>query len=183
MIELIKKMKMKKLITVTLLALLLFSCKKVEDLLTFTVNDQSEVTIESNILPFTLPHEIWLPPITTNSEEEFKNNNTSSSLVKNIYLTHLDISIKSPTGKTFSFLKSMTLYISLDGENEIVLAKKENIDSNANVLNMEVTSSRLDTYVKADSYKLRTEVTLRETLTQDVTVGVDMSYKVTADPL
>lgn len=178
---------MKKLgITLILLFFIGFSfqsCNKIDELLTFTVNDTSEVTIESTLFPITLPFEIWTPPITTNSSEEFANNNTKSSLVKDVYITHLDISIVSPSDKTFSFLKSMTIYISTNDNDEIELAHKDNISSSDKVLNMVVTGSRLDTYIKASTYNLRTEVTTHETLTQDITLGIDMSFKVTADPL
>jgi len=159
------------------------SCKKINQLLTFTVNDTSEVTIDANPLPITLPFEIWTPPITTNSDEEFQNNNTKSSLVKDVYITHLYLKIKSPSDKTFSFLKSMAIYISTNDDDEIELAHKDNISSDAKEIQLTVTSARLDTYIKADSYKLRTEVTTRETLTEKVTIGIDMSFKVTADPL
>lgn len=179
----VMKIRIILIIIVPIVFLAIFSCSKVKDLLTFTVNDTSEVVIESNILPFSLPFEIWLPPITTNSEEEFANNNTSTKLVKDVYITHLDLEIVSPSNKTFSFLKSIIIYISTDSGNEIELARKENIASTDKILNMNVTSERLDTYIKSSVYKLRTEVVLRETLTQDVTLGVDMSFKVTADPL
>jgi hypothetical protein len=177
------KTKIILLIVVSIVFLGTFSCSKIKELLTFTVNDTSEVVIENDILPFSLPVEIWLPPITTNSEEEFANNNTSANLVKDVFITHLDLEIKSPTDKTFSFLKSITIYISTNSDDEIELAKKENISSTDKILNMDVTSAKLDKYIKASSYKLRTEVVLRETLTQDVTLGVDLSFQVTADPL
>jgi hypothetical protein len=45
------------------------------------------------------------------------------------------------------------------------------------------TNARLDKYIKADKYKIRTQVTLKETLTKDVTVKADMRFRVTADPL
>jgi len=173
----------KTLLVFLLLGTTFGSCKKVDELLTFTVNDTSELVIESTLFPITLPFEIWTPPITTNSSEEFANNNTKSSLVKDVYITHLDISIKSPADKTFSFLKSMTIYISTNDNDEIELARKDNIASSDKVLNMSVTSSRLDTYIKSSTYKLRTEVTTHETLTEDIKIGIDMSFKVTADPL
>jgi len=178
---------MKKLAKIFLLFLFVGissqSCKKIDELLTFTVNDTSEVVIESTLFPITLPFEIWTPPITTNSNEEFANNNTKASLVKDVYITHLDIAIVSPSDKTFSFLKSMTIFISTNDNDEIELARKENISSNDKVLNMSVTSSRLDSYIKASTYNLRTEVTTHETLTEDITLEIDMSFKVTADPL
>jgi alanine dehydrogenase len=130
-----------------------------------------------------LPVEIPTPDITTNSDEEFSNNGTRSDLVKEVYLSNLVLSIKSPEDKTFSFLKSIHIYIRTNDSDEVELAYKDNVNSDAKFINLDLTHERLDKYIKADSYKLRTEVSTRETLTQDVTIVVDMSFKVTADPL
>jgi hypothetical protein len=44
------------------------------------------------------------------------------------------------------------------------------------------TSEKLDKYIKASSYKLRTEAVIKESLTTDITVKADMKFQVTADP-
>jgi len=169
------------------LLILIFSnsCKKIDNLLTFYVSDQSETVIESNLLPFnfSLPFEIPIPDITTNSETEFENNNTKIELVKDISIEELKITITSPNEKTFSFLKSLRIYISTDGEQEIEIAYIENIESDAKTIELSTTEENLDKYVKKTKYKLRTEATVRETLTQDVGLLIDLKFKVTADPI
>ena len=175
-------MKTKIVLAALSVIILLGACKKIDELLTFTVNDQTEIVIESSA-PFSLPVEIPTPDITTNSDEEFSNNGTRSDLVKEVYLSNLVLSIKSPEDKTFSFLKSIHIYIRTNDSDEVELAYKDNVNSDAKFINLDLTHERLDKYIKADSYKLRTEVTTKETLTQDVTIVVDMSFKVTADPL
>ncbi|RZJ46254.1 MAG: hypothetical protein EOO44_22875, partial [Flavobacterium sp.] len=82
----------------------------------------------------------------------------------------------------FTFLKSIHLYISTTDSNEIELAYLDNINSTTNMIELISTNARLDQYVKADKYKIRTQVTLKETLTKDVTVKAAMKFRVTADP-
>ncbi len=174
-------MKTKVILSVLLIGTVLtFSCKK---LLTFDISDSTTTTVDANILPFQLPVEIPTPDITTNSESEFAQNNTNVDLVKEIILKKLQLTITSPSGKTFSFLKSIEIYISADGESETKLAWNDNVESNANSIELETTKEALDKYVKKDKYKLRTKVVTKETLTQSVDIKIDFTFQVTADPL
>ncbi|WP_264536880.1 hypothetical protein [Flavobacterium sp. N1736] len=171
-----------KLIAITLLlSLFLTSCDAVDDLLSFTISNEASIKIKSNS-PINLPSEIITPDVTTNSSAEFSNNKTKASLVKDVKLKSLRLSITNPDGKTFAFLKSIHLYISTTDSDEIELAYQDNINETTNTLDLISTDARLDKYIKADKYKIRTQVTLKETLTQDVTVKADMKFKVTADP-
>ncbi|MRX40195.1 hypothetical protein GJU43_12985 [Flavobacterium sp. LC2016-23] len=163
------------------LFLLLSSCNAVDDLLTFTISNNASIQIKSTS-PINLPSEIVTPDVTTNSSAEFKNNNTKASLVKDVKLKSLKLTITDPDGKTFTFLKSIHLYISTTDSDEIELAYQDNINSTTNTIDLISTDARLDKYIKADQYKIRTKVTLKETLTKDVTVKADMKFNVTADP-
>lgn len=176
-----KKMKTKKITILVILALIIVSCSEVDKLLTFTISDQTTFTVNSG-LPFNSPFEAATPDVTTNSTSEFKNNNTNVDLVKDVKLEELKLTITSPTDKTFSFLKSVHMYISTNANDEIELAFQDNINSTANTLNLTCTSQKLDKYIKASSYKIRTSVTTKETLTQETTIKADMKFKVTADP-
>ena len=167
------------LLTVAVIA---SSCKKLDNLLTFYIPLETEITIENNT-GINLPFEIPTPDITTNSDKEFKNNNTKTDLVKNVSLEELKLTIVSPSDITFSFLKSVHIYISTNSDDEVVLAYKEDIDSDAKSIELTPTNNKLDKYIKAESYKLRTKVVTRETLTKDITVKINMKFKVTADPL
>ena len=171
-----------KLIAITFLfSLFLTSCDAIEDLLSFTISNEASIQIKSTS-PINLPTEIITPDVTTNSSSEFKNNKTEAGLVKDVKLKSLKLSITNPDGKTFTFLKSIHLYISTTDSDEIELAYQDNINETTNMLDLISTNAKLDKYIKADKYKIRTQVTLKETLTKDVTVKAAMKFGVTADP-
>ncbi len=171
-----------KLIALTIcLSVFLTSCDAVDDLLTFTISNNASIKIKSTS-PINLPSEIITPDVTTNSSAEFENNKTKANLVKDVKIRSLKLSISDPSDKTFTFLKSIHLYISTTNSDEIELAYLDDINTSNNSIDLICTDARLDQYIKADSYKIRTKVTLKETLTKDVTVKADMKFKVTADP-
>ena len=97
-------------------------------------------------------------------------------------LKELNLSITDPSDKTYSFLKSVHMYISTTADDEIELGYQDNISSTSNTISLICTTQKLDKYIKASSYKIRTKVTTKETLTQDITVKADMKFRVTADP-
>lgn len=171
-----------KLIALSLfLSLFLSSCDAVDNLLTFTISNETSIQIKSTS-PINLPSEIITPDVTTNSSAEFENNKTKASLVKDVKLKSLKLMITNPTDKTFTFLKSVHLYISTTDSDEIELAYQDNINASTNSIDLICTDARLDQYIKADKYKIKTKVTLKETLTKDVTVKAEMKFRVTADP-
>ena len=174
-------MKTKSYALITLLVLFVASCSVVDQLLTFTVSNQTSFTIRSGF-PLNTASEIITPDVTTNSSAEFQNNNTNANLVKDAKLKELKLSITNPTDKTFSFLKSVHLYISTDATDEVELAYLDDIKSTSNILDLKVTDAKLDKYIKAPSYKIRTKAVVQETLTKDITVKADMKFRVTADP-
>ena len=158
------------------------SCKKINEILTFNIKESTEITIENTIVPFSLPFELPTPNILVSSESEFENNKTSKNLVKDVHIEELALTIINPNNQKFSFLKSIVIYISADGVQKIELASKYDIPKDVNQIDLDVTESKLDDYLKADKYSLSTEVVIRETLTKDITVKADMTFEVTADP-
>ncbi|MEA4936976.1 MAG: hypothetical protein VB102_10080 [Paludibacter sp.] len=159
-----------------------FSCEQINDLLTFNVKSSTSITIPASS-PLSLPFEMMTPEIQTGSSQDFENNNTRADLVKDVKLEELKMTITAPEGKTFSFLKSIQIYISAENKDEILLASAENISSATNTISLATTQEKLDEYIKANGYRLRTKTVTRETLTRDVTIKIDMKYKVTADVL
>ncbi|OXA98016.1 hypothetical protein B0A75_15200 [Flavobacterium oncorhynchi] len=164
-----------------LLAVSLTSCDAVDDLLSFNISNETSIKINSTS-PINLPSEIITPEVTTNSSAEFENNKTKASLVKDVKLRSLKLAITDPSDKTFTFLKSVHLYISTTDSDEIELAYQDNINATTNTIDLICTDKKLDQYIKADKYKIRTKVTLKETLTKDVTIKAEMKFRVTADP-
>jgi hypothetical protein len=157
------------------------SCSVIDDLLTFSVDNQTTFKIESSF-PLGTATSIFAPDVTTNSSATFENNNTKADLVKDVTLTSLKLTITEPSNQSFSFLKSVTLYISTDANDEIELAFLKDINSASNIIELIPNKVKLDKYIKASSYKIRTEAVLKETLTQDISIKADMKFKVTADP-
>lgn len=171
----------KTLIFVPLTLLLMLSCEEVDKILTFRISDQTSIRIEQNASPVSLPLEIPTPEVTSNSSQQYENNRTQASLVKDVKLEQLTLTITDPSAKTFSFLKTVRIFISSNESDEIQLAFAENITSGSNTLALTPTKEKLDAYLKASSYNLRTEVTTDETLTESVDIRVDLKFLVTAD--
>ena len=166
---------------ISILFLTIVSCSQVDDLLTFTITNEASFDIKSGSI-INSPIEVATPDVTSSATKEFENNNTNKNLVKDVKLQELTLSITNPTDKNFSFLKSVHLYISTTADDEIELAYQDEINSTSNVINLICTTEKLDQYIKAPSYKIRTKVITKETLTKDITVKANMKFKVTADP-
>lgn len=175
---------MKKRILLAIATPILFflSCNEVDKLLTFTVTNQATFTVYSGF-PINSPIDIPTPDVTTNSTTEFSNNGTRADLVKDVKLKELKLTVSNPAGKSFSFLKSVQLYISTNANDEILLASYDNVNTTSNNINLICTGQKLDNYIRASSYKLRTKITTKETLSQNVDVLIDMKFSVVADPL
>ena len=174
-------LRLKSTITILAAALAIISCSVVDKLLTFTISNTATIKIESG-LPIGGVFEIVTPDITTNSIKEFENNNTKANLVKDVKLNSLNLTITDPSGKSFSFLKSVRLYISTDASDEMELAYLEDINTTSNTITLIPNTIKLDKYIKASSYTIRTSAVLKETVTKDITIAANMKFKVTADP-
>ena len=174
-------MKIKTYLLISFLSLFFFSCSVVDNLLTFTIDNQTSITIPTGF-PVNTPFDLVTPEINSNSSSVFENNNTRADLVKDVKLKELKLTITNPANKTFTFLKSVHMYISTDANDEIELAYLDNINSTSNTLNLTCTTAKLDKYVKAPSFKLRVSALTKETITQDISIKADMKFQVTADP-
>jgi hypothetical protein len=164
-----------------LVLLLTVSCSEVDKLLTFNLSYTTTFKINDG-LPINLPFDVSTMDVTTNSTIKFNDYNTNADLVKDIKLEELKLSINNPDDKTFSFLKSVHVYISTNGTDETELAFLDNINDTTQDINLICTSQKLDRYVKASSYKIRTSVITKESLNQEVTVKANLKFKITADP-
>jgi hypothetical protein len=168
------------LLTIIFLSVLSY-CSEVEDLLTFNISDETQFTVQSTS-PLNLPIEIATPSVTTNSTQKFENNNTKADLVKDVKLTELKLTVLTPN-RNFSFMKSIEIFISTSQTNEIKLAWLDQFPTTATMVNLSTTNAKLDEYVKAESYNLRTRVVTDESLSQSVDIKADIKFIVTADAL
>jgi len=173
----------KKLLFIPAVAAILFSvfsCKKLNELLTFNINVENNFTVGASG-PISIPFDILTPQVTTNSTQQFQNNNSDANKVKDIKLKKVDLQITSPAGKTFSFLESVHIYVSTNANDEIELAYLDNISTTATTISLIPTTASLDKYVKASSYSLRTKIVTKQALTQNVEVKNLCQFQVTAN--
>ncbi|MCC3156329.1 hypothetical protein LJ737_03720 [Hymenobacter sp. 15J16-1T3B] len=158
------------------------ACKKVDKLLTFYVEDAQNIRIASNF-PLGVFTQLAPVTVTTNSSQSFANNDTRADLVKDVKLDKLTLTITDPSSQNFDFLQSIEIRISADGADEIVLASLNSIPQGVRTITLTPTEAKLDAYLKASQYTLKTRATVGRNVPQDVTVRADSRFKVTADPL
>jgi hypothetical protein len=137
------------------------------------------------IIPATVninvPFDIPMPPVTTDSEQIFENNNTHKDLIEEIFLDELKVRITDPAGGDFSFLKDVELYLSAESLPDIKIAWLYNVPNNVgSELNLVTTDGNLKDYIVQDEFRLKLKVTTDELITQDYTVDIKTVFKVNA---
>ncbi|HEX8548184.1 MAG TPA: hypothetical protein VF691_14580 [Cytophagaceae bacterium] len=157
------------------------SCKKAEELATFNINKSEKFTIPATVLPVgtALPLGLESPP--TNTSTEFKNNRSETKYAKDVKLTKLSFEITNPPTANFNFLKSVKIFISSPSvAGEKLLAYNDDVPRGVSSFELTTSGDKLDEYIKADSYSLRVETIIRETVPQNTDVTSNMTFRVTA---
>ncbi len=175
---------MKKLLlaTLVLFTFLATSCDKVDDLLTFYINQEENIRIQSNF-PIGAVTPLSPVPVKTNSSETFKNNKTRAELVKDVTLNKLTLTIVDPADENFDFLRSIEIYLSDDKGAETKIAYLDDVPKGVKAIELKSTNAKLDEYIKGETYTIRTRVAVAKLITRDITIKSAMRFKVTAAPL
>ncbi|TNE55058.1 MAG: hypothetical protein EP338_04925 [Bacteroidetes bacterium] len=169
-----------KYLLVSVILLSLVACKKVDKLTQFNMKYDEVVSIPSST-GVDLPFNILSPDITTNSESTFASEDTRKDLIEQIILTNLELSVVSPSSEDFSFLKSISVFISAEGLPETKIAYQENIPDNAgSTLSLTTTNADLKEYIKQDFYSLRVNATTDEFLAEEHRINVHSVFFVDA---
>ena len=167
---------------VLVLAATTIACDTIDDLLTFYIEEEETIVVESNF-PIGL---VAFDPINvpTNSEATFKNNRTRAELVKDVTLDKLTLTtVDTAAAVDFDFLKSIEIFVEADGLDEVRVAYLTEVPLNVKTLTAELTNAKLDEYLKKEAYTIRTRAVLRNTVVKDIDIKAAMRFKVTADPL
>ena len=171
---------MKKLILLSVSLTIFAACKDLEKLTEFDMNYSSSVTIKKST-GLDLPVTLFTPDMETNAESEFAVNDTRKDMVEEIVLTGLDMTITSPSGQTFSFLKSIEVYIDAEDLPEVQVAYQSNVSESAgNKLSLETTGQDLKAYIIKDKFNLRVETVTDEALSRDTDIKIDSRFFVNA---
>ncbi|WP_378178535.1 hypothetical protein [Aquimarina sp. SS2-1] len=159
------------------------SCEELNRLTVFELDYESEFTVASTTI-IDVPISIETPPVPTNSESEFENNNTSSSLIESIQLKRLRLILENPADGDFNFLQEVRLFIDAEGLDEQEIAFAENLENqDLRVIELETTGVELKEYLKQDSFSLRASTTTDETINENHDIKVDCTFRVDANIL
>ena len=169
----------KKIITFCLILFTFIGCKKADELTQFNIEFNETAVIPSST-GINLPFNIFTPDVETNSTSTFEVNDTRKDLIEEITLTSLGLKITTPNNADFSFLKSISIYISADGLSESKIAWRNNVPSDAKELKLDLTGIDLKEYIKKDSYSLRLNTVTDEAMSQDHEIDVKSTFFVDA---
>lgn len=158
------------------------SCKKLLNLLHFTVSDASSFTVPAAATATGAV--VALPGLTVSSTSSstYTNNKTSSDYVQDVTLDQLTLTTTSPATQNFDFLKSVSISIASDaaGTNKMLLAKLDAVPTGQTTIILQPVGNKLDLYLRGNSYTLFTTVTVAQVLRQNTTIRADTRFNVTA---
>ncbi len=177
---------MKKFIPLSFILFVILSinsCKKVDKLTQFHINYNSSIVIPKT-LGIDLPINVITPDINTESTSDFESNNTLKSLIQEVYPTEITLTITSPEGANFDFLKNIEISISADGLSEKKIAWLNDIPKTGlTEIALELSSDNLKEYILKDSFKLKTSTTTRELVSHDTDMDIHTRFFVNASIL
>ena len=185
---------MKKLSFIFLLAFIALSaCKKevetIEKLFTFEMRKEFSFKANKDTLNMAYNAGYYNPQfpleIANDSEAEFKKNNTSTNLVKNIKVKELKMEMPGSSAQSFDFLNEINAYVAYkDGSKPVLMASAKNIPTNVGrTLYLIPTDNAMDEYVKSGNYSLIVDGKIGKQVVSDLDIKASLIFSVTASPL
>lgn len=155
------------------------ACKALNKPTQFYVNYNTSYSYPAG-LPIDIPV-TSTPDITTNVQQQFKNNNSNSDLVQSVKLNQLTLTITPEGRQTFSFLKSVEIFISAPGQPETKVAYKYDIPNTVGEsVSLDLNDAELKQYLSTDSFSLRVQSVTDETIRSGITVNLASRFFVDA---
>ena len=174
-------MALRKISLILLCIVCLFSCKK--DLnVAFNVSQSTTFTIPPSS-PLSILN-LVSPAVSTNWDQDFTNNNANVNKIVSMNLTNLQLTITSPSGQTFGFLQSISIYLSAPGLSKVEIAQLNPVPSNSgSVIALNVDNVDLSAYAKQSSFTLSFSTTTNQSTTTEIDMRADMVFHIVANPL
>ncbi|RMB56971.1 hypothetical protein EAX61_12980 [Dokdonia sinensis] len=170
----------KKTLLLVLITVAITSCDAVDELTKFDLDYTTNYTIQASTV-LDVPIDIITPEVTTNSEEEFENNDTNKDLIESIKLKTLTLNLRTPEDGNFNFINDITIFIRAEGLPEVAIATATDLPENgARRVELETDNVELKEYIKADSYTLRTMTTTDGFIDEDHNIDIRTVFRVDA---
>jgi hypothetical protein len=172
-------MKKTTMLLTGVLALILISCADIS----FDIEYTSQATIPSTGITIDTPFTIDTPPVETSSSSEYQANKQYIEQVQNVSPKQIVLTITAPDGETFSFLKSVAVYIDAEGLDQTLIAEKNEVaDDVGGTLELSTSDANLAPFIKKDAFTISVTVTTDEVISQDIDVDVNTIMSVSASP-
>jgi hypothetical protein len=173
---------MKKILIIIILFFQLTSCEKVDKLTDFSLELNSDLSIDADQALHTLIHldqnEIIL------NDEAFENNDTSRDLLEEVKLKDVILSIDNLSGNNFNFLTDIDFFIEAEGLPKIRVAWKNNMpDENKTQISLETLNENMVDYFKKDKLYISADIITDEEILRNIQVGVILSFNVNGKSL
>ncbi|WP_017731740.1 hypothetical protein [Nafulsella turpanensis] len=163
------------------IVIFLSGCEKLKDLTQFEIKNESNISIPGQNTGIGELLSIPRAEVQSSSEQSFRNNNTRADLVEEAILEELQLTITNPADANFDFLNEISIYISAEGEQEVLVASKSNIaEDGSQSLQLETTGVDLKPFIVKDHFSIRTAATTDQVIDEDVDIRVNMTFGVTA---
>lgn len=167
-------------------ALATVGCDKVDKFTQFRLNYDTKITIPATGLgglPQIVLDSLLSQSTPTNAETSFQSNSTAASLIEEIRLEEIALTVTSPSGGNLDFLKAIEIYIKAPNLGELKIAEASNIANGLTSLNLTVLDNNLKEYIKSASFSLRAAVTIDGATTQDTEINFHTRFFVDAQVL
>jgi hypothetical protein len=181
----------KALLIIVASTIMLSSCKKVKELfdVTFTFSKSFDFTLPAFPEPVQTvdtSFTILLPTVANTIPDEFSKYKADINKIKELSITDVVLTIKSPTGQTFDFMKKIDIYLGAPGKPEVLIATKtdiQNINPSTATLTLDNQNANVIELIKGDSIYLKVTCGLYKTYINDIGTNADIKFKVVANPL
>ncbi len=112
------------------------------------------------------------------SFDEVFGNQNGTSYIKEVRIASAKLSAANPNNQSMGMFKSVRIYISNGKSGEVMVASRNDIAENiGSSLVLDIDNSRfLDSYIKGNSLRIRTEYVLRSGITTDISVKAALTF-------
>ena len=159
------------------------SCKQVDKFTQFELEYRTTAIIPSSSA-VNLPFNVFTPDIESNSATNYELNDTRKDRIEQVILQQAELEITSPENGDFGFLKALRVFLSAEGEEEKLVAFKENIPEDiGKKLILETSGENVKQIMGKETFQMRLETVTDELLTRDHEVNVYAKFFVDAELL
>ncbi|MEX0810978.1 MAG: hypothetical protein WD048_02100 [Chitinophagales bacterium] len=174
---------MRQLIVYFCLCFVFFSCgKKEKEISEFDMSFDSGIKVPAGS-SVDVPLNRYTSDISTNAEQEFKDQDTRAELIEYINIDAFSLGILSPNNQSFGFAKSIKVYIDAEGLDETLIASISDISEEVGrSIELEMQSSKnYKAYLSNETFVYRVNIVNNTTVSRDIEINISSSFKVRGD--